>query len=373
MVESDYVPLPDYNEIGAVKKGTETSRTVQEQRKVIRWKEAEHRLFLQGLENHGWGNWRSISSNCVVTRTPTQVASHAQKYKIHQNSKEKKKERKRSSIHDVTHVKKDDISAPQGPITGQASGSAASSSGQSAEQAPPSPPAGIYAAPRIEHSIGGPLVSAVGTPVNLTPAGHMAYELGPDSETVMPGEPINLGPMTYPMQYTYAQPHYVDLIDDVNHIESGYVPLPDYNERRAVKKGTETSRTVQERRKVVRWTEAEHRLFLQGLKNHGWGDWRSISKKCVITRTPTQVASHAQKYKIHQNSKEKKKERKPSRIHDVTHVKKDDISAPQGPITDQAAASSSGQSAEQAPPSLVSAVGTPVNLTAAGQLCQGNQ
>ncbi|GAU48652.1 hypothetical protein TSUD_189070 [Trifolium subterraneum] len=179
MVESDYVPLPDYNEIGAVKKGTETSRTVQEQRK------------------------------------------------------------------------KDDISAPQGPITGQASGSAASSSGQSAEQAPPSPPAGIYAAPRIEHSIGGPLVSAVGTPVNLTPAGHMAYELGPDSETVMPGEPINLGPMTYPMQYTYAQPHYVDLIDDVNHIESGYVPLPDYNERRAVKKGTETSRTVQERRKGV--------------------------------------------------------------------------------------------------------------------------
>jgi hypothetical protein len=121
----------------------------------------------------------------VVTRTPTQVASHAQKYKIRQNSKEKKKERKRSSIHDVTHVKNDDISAPERSIIGQASSSAASSSGQSAEQAPPSPPAGIYAAPRIKHSIGGPLVSAVGTPVNLTPAGHMAYELGPDSETVM--------------------------------------------------------------------------------------------------------------------------------------------------------------------------------------------
>jgi hypothetical protein len=188
----------------------------------------------------------------VVTRTPTQVASHAQKYKIRQNSKEKKKERKRSSIHDVTHVKNDDISAPERSIIGQASSSAASSSGQSdeqalsspppgiyaaprieqhiggslvsavgtpvnlsaagqAEQAPPAPPAGIYGAPRIEHSIGGPLVSAVGTPVNITAAGHMAYELGPDSVKVMPGDmayelgtPMNLGPMTYPMQYTYA-------------------------------------------------------------------------------------------------------------------------------------------------------------------------
>ncbi|WJX87888.1 hypothetical protein P8452_70030 [Trifolium repens] len=287
-IESGYVPLPVYNEIRSVKKRTETSRSVQERRKGIPWTEAEHRLFLQGLENHGWGDWRSISRHCVVTRTPTQVASHAQKYKIRQNSKEKKKERKRSSIHDVTHVKNDDILAPQRPIIGQASSSAASSSGQSDEQAlsspppgiyaaprieqhiggslvsavgtpvnltaagqspkeaPPTPPAGIYAAPRIEHpigghlvsavgtpmnlsaagqsteqappappaeiyaapwiehSIGGPPVSAVGTPVNLTAAGHMAYELGPDYETVMPGEPMNLGPMTYPMQYTYA-------------------------------------------------------------------------------------------------------------------------------------------------------------------------
>jgi hypothetical protein len=55
--------------------------------------------------------------------------------------------------------------------------------------------------------------------------------------------------------------HYVDLIDDVNHIESGYVPLPVYNEIRSVKKRTETSRSVQERRKGIPWTEAEHRLI----------------------------------------------------------------------------------------------------------------
>lgn len=61
-----------------------------------------NRLFLIGLEKYGKGDWRSISRNVVVTRTPTQVASHAQKYYLRQNSG--KKERKRSSIHDITTV-----------------------------------------------------------------------------------------------------------------------------------------------------------------------------------------------------------------------------------------------------------------------------
>lgn len=52
-----------------------------------------------GLEKYGQGDWRSISRNAVKTRTPTQVASHAQKY--FSRLKGKKKERKRSSIHDI--------------------------------------------------------------------------------------------------------------------------------------------------------------------------------------------------------------------------------------------------------------------------------
>lgn len=58
------------------------------------------RLFLIGLNKYGKGDWRSISRNVVVTRTPTQVASHAQKYYLRQTAV--KKERKRSSIHDIT-------------------------------------------------------------------------------------------------------------------------------------------------------------------------------------------------------------------------------------------------------------------------------
>jgi hypothetical protein len=39
------------------------------------------------------------------------------------------------------------------------------------------------------------------------------------------------------------------------------------------------------------------------------GDWRGISRQFVLSRTPTQVASHAQKYFIRQNNLNKRKRR----------------------------------------------------------------
>jgi len=43
-----------------------------------RWSQDEHALFLSGLAALGPGEWRAISANYVETRTPLQVASHAQ-------------------------------------------------------------------------------------------------------------------------------------------------------------------------------------------------------------------------------------------------------------------------------------------------------
>lgn len=68
-------------------------------------------------------------------------------------------------------------------------------------------------------------------------------------------------------------------------------------------------RRAQERKKAVPWTEEEHRTFLAGLEKLGKGDWRGIAKNFVTSRTPTQVASHAQKYFLRQTNPNKKKRR----------------------------------------------------------------
>ncbi|MBA0864521.1 hypothetical protein Goshw_003841 [Gossypium schwendimanii] len=59
----------------------------------------------------------------------------------------------------------------------------------------------------------------------------------------------------------------------------------------------------------VPWTEEEHRLFLIGLQKLGKGDWRGIARNFVVSRTPTQVASHAQKYFIRQSNVTRRKRR----------------------------------------------------------------
>nr|XP_043607256.1 transcription factor SRM1-like [Erigeron canadensis]XP_043607257.1 transcription factor SRM1-like [Erigeron canadensis] len=149
--------------------------------------------------------------------------------------------------------------------------------------------------------------------------------------------------------------HYELLLDDLDRIESGVVPLPCYTATSSAHHSSyfgcdhdgtsndnyksKASKADQERRKGVPWTEDEHRLFLVGLEEYGKGDWRSISRKHVLTRTPTQVASHAQKYFIRLNSINR--ERKRSSIHDITNG--DTSLAPKAAITGQTNTSSVGK------------------------------
>ncbi|OAY84360.1 transcription factor MYB1R1-like [Ananas comosus] len=64
-----------------------------------------------------------------------------------------------------------------------------------------------------------------------------------------------------------------------------------------------------ERKRGIPWTEDEHRMFLLGLQKLGKGDWRGIARNFVVSRTPTQVASHAQKYFIRQTNSSRRKRR----------------------------------------------------------------
>ncbi|KAF2323797.1 hypothetical protein GH714_036955 [Hevea brasiliensis] len=175
--------------------GNKASQSDQERRKGIAWTEEEHsvlgfnwrlllsisfdnKLFLLSLDKYGKGDWQSISRNFVMTRTPTQVASHTQKYFIRLISMNK--DRRQSNIRDITSVGNGDISAPQRPITSQANGS-------------------------IEGGqlVRGPFVSAIGTSVNLLGPAYMAYGFrAPIPGVVVLGAIMNLGLITYPMPST---------------------------------------------------------------------------------------------------------------------------------------------------------------------------
>ncbi|KAL3819333.1 hypothetical protein ACJIZ3_005238 [Penstemon smallii] len=82
----DAVPLP--------------SNGSRERKRGVPWTEEEHKLFLIGLQKVGKGDWRGISRNYVKTRTPTQVASHAQKYFLRRTNLNRR--RRRSSLFDIT-------------------------------------------------------------------------------------------------------------------------------------------------------------------------------------------------------------------------------------------------------------------------------
>ena len=66
------------------------------------------------------GDWRGISRHFVQSRTPTQVASHAQKYFIRQNNMNKRK--RRSSLFDIVNEAPEEPAKAGGRVDGVAGG-----------------------------------------------------------------------------------------------------------------------------------------------------------------------------------------------------------------------------------------------------------
>ncbi|KAJ0043006.1 hypothetical protein Pint_17161 [Pistacia integerrima] len=111
------------------------------------------------------------------------------------------------------------------------------------------------------------------------------------------------------------------------------------------------AKTARERKKGKPWNEDEHVNFLAGLKLLGKGDWKGISKKFVPTRTPTQVASHAQKYFLRQGLSDKKNRR--ASVFDIPYSESAPASPKDSlpPISEKPVAETSSQ--VNAPPSSI--------------------
>lgn len=112
-----------------------------------------------------------------------------------------------------------------------------------------------------------------------------------------------------------VEEHYGILLDDVAAIEEGLIECPNYGTRSPSEGEGENPKVGRKpiggQRKAARpWTEEEHKAFLCGLKDYGKGDWKSISRYCVKSRSPAQVASHAQKYYERQEKEEQNKKRR---------------------------------------------------------------
>lgn len=118
------------------------------------------------------------------------------------------RDRRRSSIHDITSVNNGDVTSNQAPITGQHSSTIPSSTmgvvGQSMKhhRVQPHHGLGMYGAP-VGHPVAAPhahMASAVGTPVML-PHGH-GHGPHPHPHThphTHPHHPPYVVPLAYPM------------------------------------------------------------------------------------------------------------------------------------------------------------------------------
>nr|TKW25389.1 hypothetical protein SEVIR_3G116100v2 [Setaria viridis] len=155
--------------------GKSCSKVEQERCKGIPWTEEQHRfipnLLLEFLISKLVSFMSSIDSNhnkhtlmvriFVISQTPTQVASHAQKYFIRLNSMNHN--RRRSSIHDITNITTGEVAAAGAPITGGPAVARTMLMGPaSMKHHHPSPPMSMYEHVPMGHPVAGHMAAGHG-------------------------------------------------------------------------------------------------------------------------------------------------------------------------------------------------------------------
>ncbi|KAM7523940.1 hypothetical protein LguiA_013842 [Lonicera macranthoides] len=120
--------------------------------------------------------------------------------------------------------------------------------------------------------------------------------------------------------------HYDDLVYDVNMIEADLIEPPKYKDDvddsynfKASDNNQSESETETEKEKEKEEIKESSMMAKALAEGPSHRDWRSISRFYVKTKTPTQVASHAQKYFRRQQNKTPAERRRPS-IHDIQSV-----------------------------------------------------
>ncbi|OIT36747.1 PREDICTED: transcription factor MYB1R1-like [Nicotiana attenuata] len=135
---------------------------------------------------------------------------------------------------------------------------------------------------------------------------------GAEGEIMLFGVRVKVDPMRKSVSLNnlsqYEQPNANNNNESSKVAEEGYASADDVVQHQ--------SNSGRERKRGVPWTEEEHKLFLLGLQKVGKGDWRGISRNFVKTRTPTQVASHAQKYFLRRSNLNRRRRR--SSLFDIT-------------------------------------------------------
>jgi SHAQKYF class myb-like DNA-binding protein len=263
-----------------------------------RWSREEHALFLRAYKRYGKA-WKEIS-RIVVTRTPEQIRTHAQKYFQKQN-------RHRTA----------------GGAAGSARGGAGKASGddnmsvdadedeaqqEDAEGMMPGSTKSFSRASRPRRSS----VSSVGSITDSVPSSTNNATRGKASSAPSTSRSASSSPLTQPLSVTTSAATSPDRLGITT--SEGTPSSPDANSSRVggtteesdmddddeeeepISSDDEPARGRRRKSKEGRWTKEEHSSFLEGLKLYG-KSWRDI-QTLVKTRTPDQIRTHAQKYFI---------------------------------------------------------------------------